>query len=81
MQRIENFKLLDPQKAKNRIEKNKLKFFLGGYSGYLTCKVTWQDGTTEEGLCGFSTQEQCCDANSRKYPVDCFGPMTECECE
>ena len=82
MNALKRFNLLDPNKVKNdRIEKNQLKYFLGGYSGELYCKVTWEEGLNEEGFCGFSTEEKCCEKIEEKYPLDWFGPVTYCHCE
>ena len=82
MQRIEIFKLLDPQKAKNdRIKRNQLKYFFGGYNEFHYCKTTWEDGMIEEGWCGYVTCAECCQVAQDKYPNDLYGPVINCVCD
>ena len=79
--------LLDPNADKsNRIEKNQLKYFLGGRSGngngYLTCTCYW-DELEETGLCGSNSKSQCETWASDKYPQtsEWFGSFSHCDCD
>ena len=58
---LKNFKLLDPQKVKDdRIEKNKLKYFLGGYGGGSTTYTITCQGQNSIGCCNTYTCKGSC---------------------